>query len=130
LDEQVLAFFKLISNAENPYSINIYNIRMSKMGEKQRASVNRLLQIFREEKSPRDFGYLNCRMSNIQYLQHADNQTSRLYLEGDKSDIPHLMKMLASPRPDVQQRVIDLNIDGDLKTEILKSIKKVCIDDK
>jgi hypothetical protein len=100
-------------------------MEMTKMGEKQRASLNQLLQIFREEKSS-SICYLKCLMANIQYLQHVDNQTSRLHLEGDKSsDIPHMIKMLASPRPDGQQRVIFVNLRGHLKKELFKAIKKV-----
>jgi hypothetical protein len=123
LDEEVLAFCKLISKCIAANSIEIYINIM----ENQRASVNELLQIFREEKSS-SICYLNCQMANIQYLQHVDNQTSRLHLEGDKdSDIPHLIKMLASPRPDGQQRVIFVKLSGYLKKEMLKAIKKVHI---
>jgi hypothetical protein len=97
------------------------------MGEKQRASVNQLLQILREEKSPSQIIHLNCDMANIQYLQHVDNQTTLLNLKGDKdSDIPHLIKMLASPRPDGQQRVIFVDLFGvGMKKEMLKAIKTV-----
>jgi hypothetical protein len=133
LDEQVLAFFKLISHriAENPISIHFSNMKMHKMGEQQRASVNQFLEIFREEKSPAAIRQLNCRLANIQYIPHVDNQMTRLYSEAyEESDIPHLMTMLASPRPDGQQRVMCLNISGsgDLKKEILKAIKKVLDD--
>jgi hypothetical protein len=131
LDDQVLAFFKLISHciAENPISIHFSNIEMHKMGEMQRAAVNQFLEIFREEKSPAAIRQLNCRLASIPYIPHVDNQMTRLYSEAyEDSDIPQLMKMLASPRPDGQQRVMCLNISGnvDLKKEILKAIKKVC----
>jgi hypothetical protein len=102
---------------------------MSKMGEKQSRYVNELLQIFRDEKSS-TFRLLSCRMVNIQYIQHVDNQTSKLYLEGypdlDILNIPHLMEMLASPRPDGKQRVIYLSLSDDGKKELLNTIKQVC----
>jgi hypothetical protein len=99
---------------------------MTNIEENQRAYVYKLLQILSEKKSPSAFSNLSCHLADIQYLQHVDNQTSRLCLIGhEDSDIPQLMKMLASPRPDGQQRVIYLDISGDLKKEMLKAIKKV-----
>jgi hypothetical protein len=104
-------------------------MEMHKMGEQQRASVNQLLQTFRDEKSPTAIRQLNCRLASIQYIPHVDNQMTRLYTAADENlDIPHLIEMLAIARPDGKQRVMCLNIsgNGDLKKEILKAIKKVC----
>jgi hypothetical protein len=100
LDEQVLAFLKIISHSMVPNTVAINLVMgMSKMEEKERACVNQLLQIFKEEKSP--IRFLSCRLANLQYLQHVDSQTSRLHLDGyEESDIPHLVQILASHRPD------------------------------
>jgi hypothetical protein len=131
LDEQVLAFFKLIAHSMHakPISISII-MEKSNIDDKQCAYVNQLLQILRENKSPSQISHLNCQMANIQYLQHVDNQISRIHLDGyEDSDILHLIKMLASPRPDGQQRVIYLNLGEELAIKMVKSIKKVCIEE-
>jgi hypothetical protein len=125
MDEQVLAFIKLISHciAPNPIYIELL-MGSSKEMAQQRACLNQLLQILRDEKS--QICHLECQLANIQYLPHVDSHTTRLQLDGYKeSDIPHLMKMLASPRPDGRQRVIALSLTVDLTKKIVEAIKKV-----
>jgi hypothetical protein len=125
LDEQVLTFIKLISHciAPNPIYIELL-MGSSKEMEQQRAYLNQLLQILRDERAP--IRHLDCQLANIQYLQHVDSQTGRLQLDGyEDSDIPHLMKMLASPRPDGRQRVIALSLTEDLTKKMVEAIKKV-----
>jgi hypothetical protein len=63
-------------------------------------------------------------LSNIQYLPDIDNKLQKIYLYPKVLDIPMLMKMLASPRPDGQQRVIYMQ-HKHFPRKMLKAIKEV-----
>jgi hypothetical protein len=99
---------------------------------KQRALLlDHLLNIFREGASNIHLE-LNCPMASIPSLSNLDNKMQKIKFDIiHERDIPLLMNMLASPRPDGQQRVICLAFQGNQFTQImLDAIKKVCREEK
>jgi hypothetical protein len=70
---------------------------------------------------------LNCSMANIESLSDLDNKMQKIKFDNIyESDIPLLIKMLASPRPDGQQRVIRVPFQDNQSTQkMLDAIKKV-----
>jgi hypothetical protein len=93
---------------------------------KQRALLDQLLNKFRDELPNTKLNVSCCPSSNIQYLADFDNKmTSISMCLKQASEIPILMKMLALPRPDGQQRVIDISSEGVLILEFIKTIKEV-----
>jgi hypothetical protein len=93
--------------------------------------VDQLLNIFRDG-LPTICLYAFCPLSNIQfqYLPDIDNKMELIGLSLWKlSDIPILMKMLASSRPDGQQRVIHILPCNGI-SNLLDTIKKVKISEK
>jgi hypothetical protein len=85
--------------------------------------VYQLVKIIRE-----DLIRIFTKMANIPFLPDMDNQKSQFYLfqvDAD-TDIPLLMKMLATPRSNGQQRVIKLFVyTRQLVMKMLDAIKEV-----
>jgi hypothetical protein len=102
------------------------------LNAKQCALLDQLLNIFRDGLPENKLhGYCCPPMPNIQYLPHIDNkmQFIRLALE-QESDIPILIKMLASPRPDGRQRVIEMSFERECMAcmpAIIRTVKEVKI---
>jgi hypothetical protein len=84
-------------------------MKMSRLDEKQRASVNRLLQLCREKMTTISHIYFNGCLSNIQFLPDVDNKMETISCAKiAKSDIPILMQFLATQRSDGKQRVMNM----------------------
>jgi hypothetical protein len=68
-------------------------------------------------------------LSNIQFLPDVDNKLKRIFCYGiEESDIPILMQFLASPRADLQQRVIKIYFrlrELPMAQKMLDAIKEV-----
>jgi hypothetical protein len=107
----VLAFLSLIAAriATNKLYIQ-FTTEMGHMDETQRASVNRMLQIFREKITTHSrMNFSDCSLSNIQFLADLDNKMDRIECSLiEETEIPILMQFLASPRPDGKQRVLKI----------------------
>jgi hypothetical protein len=133
LDDQVLAFIKIIAPHLNGIDIHLV---IRNLDAQKRGFTNRLLKIFREEKSPNTFISMYTNIGNIQFLPDMDNKMHQLELTVDEDTdidvgIPLLMKMLATPRPDGQQRVIwlffcdEVVFDNETPMKMLDTIKQV-----
>jgi hypothetical protein len=127
----VLAFFSLIAPRIATSKVGIdMEMQMSDLDNDQRAPVNQLLQLFREKITTPHSIYFNRCLSNIQFLPDVDNKLDRIDCCGiEESDIPILVEFLASPRPDVQQRVMRIHFcDEQLPAAqtFLDAIKAVC----
>jgi hypothetical protein len=95
---------------------------------KQCALLDQLLNKFRDGLPNDKVHSFRCSLPNIQYLPDIDNKMKYidLYFEHEQaSEIPILMKMLASPRPDGQQRVIYIEYAENLVLELIRTIKEV-----
>jgi hypothetical protein len=98
----------------------------SDLDENQVASVNQLLQIFREQIPTNRGTYFDCSLSNIPFLPNVDNKIKRIDCFGiEESDIPILMAFLASPRADRQQRVMDMYIRYDQLSVVPKLLDAI-----
>jgi hypothetical protein len=101
-------------------------MEMSNLDEIQHGFVNQFLQISREKvPNMRSSFYL----SDFKHFPDMDNQMQwiELLFKGE-SNIPILIKFLASPRADGQQRVIYIHLseeEEDLAQKILDAIKNV-----
>jgi hypothetical protein len=126
MDERVVEFIKLIAprivaNANGGVFIDLGETE--NLDEKQCASVNQLLHIFREE-FPQPNLHVQC--STIKYLQDMGNKMQILFQQiKEESEIPLLLNMLANPRADGQQHVVILNrFRGKLAQKMLNAIKQ------
>jgi hypothetical protein len=124
LNDQVLAFINVIASVLTKTGVDLhFLIHMEKLEEQQRDFVYQLVNIFRE-----DLICVSTKLANIPLLPDMDNQKSQLnILHGHAdTDIPLLMKMLATARLDGQQRVIHLVINSSrLVMKMLDAIEKV-----
>jgi hypothetical protein len=113
LDDQVFAFLSLIAPRITASNVGIgicFRMKLSHMDEKQRASVNQLLQLLKEKIATIHCVLFHSGLPNIQFLPNVDNKMERLVcLRVQESDIPILTEFLASPRADGQQRVMKLS---------------------
>jgi hypothetical protein len=131
LDDQVLAFIKIIApRLTGIYMYFVMAMDVGYMDAQQRGHMNQLLQIFREEKPPNALLAIFTMLDNIPYLPDLDNKTRQLKLGVNADmDMQLLMKMLATPRPDGQQRVIRLFFLGNgnyqSAMKMLDTIKQV-----
>jgi hypothetical protein len=121
----VLAFIKVIAPVLIKTGVNLdFLIHIEHLNEQQRSFVNQLVKILRE-----DLTCIFTKLANLPFLPDMDNQKSQLYtlLVDADTDIPLLMKMLATPRSDGQQRVIQLFVvdTGQLIMKMLDAIKEV-----
>jgi hypothetical protein len=99
--------------------------------EKQRASVSKLFNIFREG-FPRTKLGVNCSLAYFQYLlldmDNNNMQTISLKVN-EESNIPILTTLLANPRPGGQQWVMIIHIhpssNPTLASDLLDAIKMV-----
>jgi hypothetical protein len=132
LDHQVVAFLSLIAphiaTTTNKLQIH-FTKNMSNVGENQLGSVNRLFHLLREKITTiHSIGFYYS-FSNIQFMPDVDNGMEIIFCYGiEESDIPILMKFLASPRPDGQQRVMKIYFQlGELALaqKLLDAIKEV-----
>jgi hypothetical protein len=103
---------------------------MNNLDEKQRAAVNQLLQLFREQLTTLTSRILfRGTLSSIQFLADVDNGMKIIDCwEVEESDIPILIKLLASPRPDGQQRVMQFYFSLEqlpVAQKLLDAIKEV-----
>jgi hypothetical protein len=125
LEDQVLAFFKLIAPRLTAVEINIiwwyFVMEMANLCEHHRGFMNQLFEIFREGLIPIR---ICTTLDNIPFLPDTGN-IIQFNIDAD-TDIPLLMKMLATPRPDGQQRVIELIIwEPELTMEMVDAIEQV-----
>jgi hypothetical protein len=103
-------------------------LRFNGSDANQCALLNQLLNTFRDG-LPANKLRAYCSMLDVQYLPDIDNKMQKVCLYINKEtglalDIPMLMKMLASPRPDGEQRVIYFHRE-ELTRKIMEAIKKV-----
>jgi hypothetical protein len=125
LDQQVLAFFTHIipGLARRGVSITLN----CGSDAKQCALLDQLLNKFKDGLPENKFDAYWYPMPLIQYLPDFDNKMPIINLElEDGSDIPNVMKMLASPRPDGRQRVICIPNEEHM-VGLIRTIKKVKI---
>jgi hypothetical protein len=96
---------------------------LKKFDESQLLFVNRLLKTFLAHNNL----FIHCAVTNIKCLKDVEDKLRVNCLSVDEeSDIPILMELLASPRPDGQQRVVFLYFAiNDLKQKMLETIKMV-----
>jgi hypothetical protein len=124
MNHQVLAFIKLIAPLLTKTGINLdFLIHNEILDEQQRSFVNQLVKIFRE-----DLIRVHTELANIPLLPDMDNRKSQLHLFGvdADTDIPMLMKILSTPHPSGQQRVIHLFVKTcQLVMKMLDAIKEV-----
>jgi hypothetical protein len=127
LDDQVLAFIEVIAPHLTKTGVYIYlSTKVQNLDAQKIGFMNRLLKIF-QEKSP-TLICVQTKLANIQFLPDMDNKTRHLLLKViADTDIPLLMKWLATPRLDGQQRVISLNFEENeqLTVNMVDAIKKV-----
>jgi hypothetical protein len=108
LDQQVFAFFTHILPRLAKSGVSI-NLKFNGLDAKQYALLDQLLNQFKDGIPENKSLGFRCPMPDIQYLTDFDNKMPIIALYPRMgSDIPILMKMLASPRPDGRQRVICL----------------------
>jgi hypothetical protein len=125
LDDQVLAFFKLIAPHLTGVDIDIgftTLMKMENLDEQQRGfiNINQLFEIFRG-----DLIRISTNFDNLPFLPPDISNTLELDVDAD-TDIPLLMNLLATPRPDGQQRVIGLVIsEPELTMEMVDAIEQV-----
>jgi hypothetical protein len=120
----VLAFIKVIAPLLTRTEVSLgFDVHIKHLNEQQLSFVYQLVKIFRE-----DLIRIFTKMASIPFLPDMDNQKSQYYLlhlDAD-TDIPLLMKMLATPHPAGQQRVIRLFVDTrQLVMKMLDAIKEV-----
>jgi hypothetical protein len=130
LDQQVIAFFTHILPclAKSGVSFSLY---FNRSDAKQCALLDQLLNKFKDGLPNNKLYAYNYQLSNIQYLPDIHNKMLIIHLGFEQaSDIPILMKMLASPRPDGQQRVIYISHGLYLVSELIRTIKEVKISKK
>jgi hypothetical protein len=103
-----------------------FRLGLNEPTPKQNALVDQLLNIFKDGDANIHLE-LNCRLASIPSLPDLDNKLQKIKIyKYHERDIPLLMQMLASPRPDGQQRVICVPyLNNQLKGKILDAIKKV-----
>jgi hypothetical protein len=125
VDQQVLAFFTNIASCMSASEIQINLLSgLNKFDEQQLLSVNRLLKTFPIHGNL----CINCAVVNIKCLQDVEDKMLPIYFLRieEESDIPILMELLASPRPDGQQRVVCPYFPKeDLQQKLVAAIKKV-----
>jgi hypothetical protein len=125
LNDQVLAFIKIIApHLKNEIHICIgLLMEMKNLDEQQRGFMKQLLQIIRKNRRTD----ITVRLDNIPFMPDMDNKTRLIFLAVNAdTDIPLLMKMLATPRPDGQQKVIGLYIENDqMPMKMVDAIKQV-----
>jgi hypothetical protein len=138
LDDQVLAFIKVIAPVLTKTGVSLdflihINLNKQQCGfmdflltiirERQRGFLNQLVKIIRE-----DLIRIHTKLANIPFLPDMDNRKSQLFVlivDAD-TDIPLLMKMLATPHPSGQQRVIHLFLETyELVINVLDAIIEV-----
>jgi hypothetical protein len=127
LDDQVLAFIKIIALCFTKLDIHI-PMKMKNLDEQQRCFMDRLLKIFRKRNSQYAFIDITTCMGNIPFLPpDMENKTRQISSEVyADTDIPLLMEMLATPRPDGQQRMIRLFFEEyQLAMRMVDAIKQV-----
>jgi hypothetical protein len=131
----VFAFLSLIAPRIATSKIGIMNnfpMKPSHMEhEKQLASVNQLLQLFKEKIATiQKIVLYSGFFRNMQFLRDVDNKMERMVCSAvNELDIPILTEFLASPRADGQQRVMKLEFDRytspGVVQKLLDAIKKV-----
>jgi hypothetical protein len=125
MDERVVEFMKFIAPRIVAKGGVFIQLETENLDEKQWASVNQLLHIFRED-FPEPNLHVQC--STIKQLQEMDNkiQTIRFHLNKEESDIRLLMNMLKTPRADGKQHVLILgHLRTNLAQKMLNAIKQV-----
>jgi hypothetical protein len=127
LDQQVLAFFTHILPCLAKTQVSV-DLHFNGSDAKQSALLNQLLNIFRDG-LPTNKLHAYASMADIQYLPDIDNKMQKIglymgYSTALEFDIPFLMKMLASPRSDGQQRVIHF-CHVEFPSNLLEAIKEV-----
>jgi hypothetical protein len=130
LDNRVLEFLSLIAPRITASEVQIhFHEQMSDLDEKQRSSVNQLLQLFRENITPTTDIHFNGNLSSLRFVADVDNKMNKMDCWGVvESDIPILMDLLASPRPDGQQRVMEFYFQREQRSMapiLLDAIKEV-----
>jgi hypothetical protein len=105
-------------------------MKMSHLNENEVASVNQLLQIFREKITTNCSIHFYGNLSIIQFLPGVDNKMKIIdCYEIEKWDIPILftiMQFLASSRTDGQQRVMQMHyLFKTTAQKLLDAIKNV-----
>jgi hypothetical protein len=126
LDDQVLAFIKIITPHLTGVYLEFQTMQMENLDKQQRGFMNQLLKIFQEEKAT-ILITMHTRLDNIQFLPDMDNKTQKVDLNVNAdTDIPLLINWLATPRLDGQQRVIWLSFWLDeLAMKMVDAIKQV-----
>jgi hypothetical protein len=124
-----MAFLSLIASRLTANNVKIhFAAEMGHLDENQVASVHELFQIFRETITTIHSILFLHNLSNIQFLPDVDNKMKKIRCYGImESDIPILMQLLASPRADGQQRVMQMHFrSGDLPMaqKLLVAIKE------
>jgi hypothetical protein len=125
MDERVVEFIKHIAPRIVANGGVFIQLETENLNEKQWASVNQLLHIFREE-FPQTNLHVLC--STVTCLQDMDNkmQAIRFNLIKKEYDIPLLMNMLKTPRADGKQHVVILDhFRTNLAQKIVNAIKQV-----
>jgi hypothetical protein len=125
-----MAFFTHILPclAKNGVSISFNSIWSN---AKQCALLDQLLNKFKDGLPENKLHTYCYPMPLIQYLPDIDNKMPIICLDlKQESDIPLLEKMLASPRPDGQQRVIGIIGGKNLVCVLIRTIKEVKISKK
>jgi hypothetical protein len=104
--------------------------KFSDLDENQVASVNQLLQLFREKITTIPSIQFNRCLSNIHFLPGVDDKMKIIdCYETKESDIPILIQFFASPRADGQQRVMTMHFWSEqfpVAQKLLDAIKEVC----
>jgi hypothetical protein len=127
LDQQVLAFFAHIIPCLAKSGVKIFlHSHSNKSDAKQYALLDQLLNILGDG-LPKNKLYSDVPNIHNPYLLDMYNKMKQIILSlNDYTDIPVLMKILASPRPDGQQRVIYVPSQVRYMTWVmLKAIKEV-----
>jgi hypothetical protein len=123
MNDQVLAFIKVTAPLLTKTGVDLdFLNHMENLNAQQRGFVNQLVKIFRQ-----DLIRVVTNLANIPLLPDMDNRKSQLFmllLYAD-TDIPLLMKMLATRHPSGQQRVIHLFVKCKVVVEMLDAIKEV-----
>jgi hypothetical protein len=129
VDDQVLEFFELIrSRVYTNKVVIVFETEMKHQDGERHVLMNQLLRRFTVQELP-NIHRITTSLDNCQYLQNVDNKTRLVYMTvNEESEISILMKLLTTPRPDGQQRVLVLTIgeygDGHLAAKLLEVIKK------
>jgi hypothetical protein len=99
-----------------------FDIEMKDLEDKQRSYVNLLFRIFTNPNLP-GVDMVSTTVASSFHLDNVDNTTRQTYMRiMEESDIPMLMLLLDIPRPDGQQRILQLSFNFEDEETTSKTI--------